>query len=161
MPIILSGWWYTPAIAKWIAWQATEQWAAERQVSHLIPDLPASEWASVFEASGIVMHEYHHHEPASVPSKELLADSMDQLEREWRLVAEPFADHTLPIAFTGRKGRRLLVEADFGILPPWGSWTKLVDRKAFTVFRQKVNEAIAPHRVDHIDFRRQRTKATL
>ena len=160
-PIILSGWWYTPALAKIIAWEATVRWAAERSLSHLIPEFTHDEWASVSDAAGVdtpEYSEYRYHDPSPRPSKELLATSLEQLKRAWPLVAEAFAGSTTPTAFTGRKGRRLLVDADFTIKPPWGSWTELVVRKPFRDFRRRVNEAISPHSVDHVDFRRRKTE---
>ena len=67
-PVILSGWWHTPAVVKWIAWQETVQWAAERDLSHLIPELASTDWASVADASGANTPEYQYHNPAPKPS---------------------------------------------------------------------------------------------
>jgi hypothetical protein len=63
---------------------------------------------------------------------------------------------TRPVAFTGKKARRLLVQAEGEAIPPWGGWfdrsTEEAKRRTFTRFRSAVNKAIAPHEVDHIDF---------
>lgn len=158
-PVVLGGWWYTPAIVKFLAWDATVRWAAERNLSHLIPELQPAAWATATEAAGMQRHESSYHDPAPTPSEELLATSLERLRHEWRRIAVPFADHTSPVGFTGRKGRRLVVAADYSVQPPWGSWTTLVERKPFTEFRRRVNEVIQPHRVDHIDFARRRSPA--
>ena len=63
---------------------------------------------------------------------------------------------TRPVAFTGKKARRLLIHADATALPPWGNWAQRGDdeeqRRAFTRLRSTINRAIAPHEVDHIEF---------
>jgi hypothetical protein len=52
--------------------------------------------------------------------------------------------------------RRLVVSVSQSApSPPWGDWNRLANnesRRAFTELRRKVNTAIAPLEIDHIDF---------
>jgi hypothetical protein len=61
-----------------------------------------------------------------------------------------------PLAFAGKKARRLLVYADANVRPPWGGWCYLShlqsERLTFTRFRAAINKAIAPHEIDHVHF---------
>ena len=87
----------------------------------------------------------------------------------WRTVAgDGLWSRTQPVRFCGRKGRRLLVAYSPGPELLWGTWDGLAagpTRRAFTEFRLRVNTAIAPHLVDHVDFicteglREERSKA--
>jgi hypothetical protein len=78
------------------------------------------------------------------------------LKVEWvQIVGHELSQVTSPLGFTGLKKRRLIVNADFKHIPPWGSWSRLPDskeRREFTRFRAAVNKAIHPLTVDHIDF---------
>jgi hypothetical protein len=64
---------------------------------------------------------------------------------------------TEPYMFSGRKRRRLVVLVRGSATPPWGTWQSLssieAERRTFTEFRKRVNELIAPHGVDHVEFR--------
>ena len=64
---------------------------------------------------------------------------------------------TEPYMFSGRKRRRLVVLVRGAGTPPWGTWRSLspveAERRAFTEFRRRVNEIVAPHGVDHVEFR--------
>lgn len=71
---------------------------------------------------------------------------------------------TEPYMFSGRKRRRLVVLVRGSATPPWGTWRSLspveAERRTFTEFRKRVNELIAPHGVDHVEFRESRTGVT-
>lgn len=89
------------------------------------------------------------------PSREEVAQALESLKRLWPDIAgEELADNTAPLAFTGRKFRRLVVCVFEDREAPWGGWDWLdrERRHAFTRLRAAVNEAIAPLGVDHIDF---------
>lgn len=91
------------------------------------------------------------------PSKEELANHFGYLSDHWANVVGPvMSTVTRPLAFTGKKARRLLVEAEGTATPPWGGWSyrssEEAERRTFTHFRNVVNQAIAPHEVDHIEF---------
>ncbi|MBK6631442.1 MAG: hypothetical protein IPG33_10575 [Betaproteobacteria bacterium] len=81
---------------------------------------------------------------------------MDILFSRWaEIVGNELANVTRPLLFTGEKARRLLILANATSTPPWGSWslsTQESKRRTFSHFRAAINEAIAPHEVDHIDF---------
>lgn len=95
-------------------------------------------------------------EPRPIPSGDLIEAATAALCEGWARVAGPeLAAVTRPLRFTGRKKRRLVVEADYGSPSPWGSWDRLgpePGRRSFTALRRAVNELIAPHEVDHIEF---------
>ena len=91
------------------------------------------------------------------PSSEILQVGLEKLKQEWpAVIGERLSLVTSPLSFSGRKARRLLVEADSEVRPPWGGWTHLSsiesERRTFTEFRNKTNETIFPHEVDHVDF---------
>jgi hypothetical protein len=91
------------------------------------------------------------------PAPEDLARHLDSLSACWTDIAGPaLTAITRPVAFTGKKGRRLLVHAEETARPPWGGWSHLsgeeAQRRTFTRFRSAINQAIAPHEVDHVDF---------
>jgi hypothetical protein len=91
------------------------------------------------------------------PGADELARYLNSLSARWAEIAGPsLATLTHPLAFTGRKARRLLVRAEKGTLPPWGGWSYLspdeATRRAFTRLRSAINEVLAPHEVDHVDF---------
>ncbi len=82
---------------------------------------------------------------------------METLFNQWPEIAgKELSGVTQPIAFAGKKARRLIVHADAKVKPPWGDWTFRTpirkERDTFTAFRSAVNRAISPHEVDHIDF---------
>jgi len=82
---------------------------------------------------------------------------MEILIAQWsEITGEKLSKITFPIAFTGNKARRLLINADAASKPPWGGWDHFshteTEQRTFTRFRSSVNKAISPHEVDHIDF---------
>jgi hypothetical protein len=84
-------------------------------------------------------------------------DAFGRLRAAWReVMGEPLASITEPYMFSGRKRRKLVVVVRGTALPPWGSWQAFspveAERRTFTGFRQRVNDAIAPHAVDHVVF---------
>jgi len=90
-------------------------------------------------------------------SAETLAIILGELSLHWpEIIGPELGKVTNPLAFTGAKGRRLVVQANFAYSPPWGGWTfrslDKSERITFTHFRKAINDAIKPHEVDHIDF---------
>jgi len=84
-------------------------------------------------------------------------DALGKLRAAWReVMGEPLANITEPYMFSGRKRRQLVVVVRGTGLPPWGSWQAFspieAERRTFTEFRRRVNDAIAPHAVDHVVF---------
>ncbi len=92
-----------------------------------------------------------------VPSSEQLSAALENLRISWIEITGPeLGSVTYPLAFSGLKGRRLIVNAVRTYNPPWGGWSFLSEdrkrRRTFTVFREAINKKIDPHEVDHIDF---------
>jgi hypothetical protein len=84
-------------------------------------------------------------------------DAFGKLRAAWgQVMGEPLAAITEPYMFSGRKRRKLVVVVRGTARPPWGSWQAFspveAERRTFTEFRGRVNEAIAPHAVDHVVF---------
>jgi hypothetical protein len=163
VPLILNGWVYSNDTEKAERWNATAKWATDNGLPDLVV-LNPSDWYSVNTPStceigpfGGPMYLPWRFTPSARPSFERVQSAMDALNTNWTVIAGEFASYTTPLRFTGTKMRRLLVSvAGTAPLPPWGDdWNCLASdhrRRAFTVFRQNVNEIIAPMQVDHIDF---------
>lgn len=94
--------------------------------------------------------------PRERPTDDKLVELLTRLQERWpMLIGATLAGVTKPIAFSGRKKRRLVVLADPNASPPCGTWQALAEapaRSAFTSFRAAINRALAPHEVDHVDF---------
>jgi hypothetical protein len=151
LPPLLSGWWYTLPITKAILWQQTCMWAEERGLAHLVRDVELLVKTPVLDAH----YSNWRITPCVRPSKEVAADKLAMLKTRWEEIAgADMAQHSMPIKFTGRKLRRLLVLADLRYRPPWGSWSWISSqhRNVFHDFRRKVNDCVSPHEVDHICF---------
>jgi Dna[CI] antecedent, DciA len=92
------------------------------------------------------------------PSSTELGKHLETLLTHWADIAGPeLARLTRPIAFAGKKARRLMIDvADEPARPPWGAWSHRsaieLERRTFTRFRAAINKVIAPHEVDHVDF---------
>ena len=85
-------------------------------------------------------------------------DAFAKLRAGWpAAIGAELAAITEPYMFSGRKRRRLIVLVSGPGMPPWGTWQALSavedERRTFTEFRKRVNELIAPHGVDHVEFR--------
>ncbi len=165
--LILAGWSGTNDYEKARQWRATVEWAGRFGFSHLIPELSAEESYLVPEMSsyylgptGKPMKLDWNYDAKEVPSAENVDRAMRVLQENWKNIAGPnLANITSVQGFSGRKRRRVLIEADFSVNPPWGTWDSLNQeesrRREFTRFREAINKAIAPLEVDHIDFVRQ------
>ncbi|WP_407680122.1 hypothetical protein, partial [Candidatus Chordibacter forsetii] len=90
------------------------------------------------------------------PKTETLEFNLFKLQSQWANIARDIAHVTKPVAFTGKKARRLLVNVLQDSPPPWGDWDRLSyseeKRSAFTKLRQNVNINLNSHKVDHIGF---------
>lgn len=130
----------------------------------LISEIPDNDFYFVNEpttyvvgpAGGPMYRPWDFDNKSRPPSKEL-AQHFETLKSRWSDIVDPELAHiTRPLAFSGEKARRLLVLAEGSSRPPWGGWSHLslveADRRTFTRFRAAVNDAIAPHEVDHVDF---------
>lgn len=163
-PLILAGWAYSNDVQKMQRWEETVAWADINGCTNLLSGIPDADFYFVeiptsYEVGplGGPMYRPWDFESKSRPPSDHLAKLMETLLSRWPvIVGNELASVTRPLAFTGEKARRLLVLANAAATPPWGSWSHLstqeLKRRTFTRFRAAINEAIAPHEVDHIDF---------
>lgn len=162
MPLILSGWAYTNDLDKQQRWLATDAWANNAGLERLIPELSEEEGYRVDEL-GASPTAGPTHLPWSSDSKrkpdaEEYRAAFEKLRARWDYVAGPdLADGTAPFVFAGKKRRNLVVTVEAGLEAPWGTWMAFLQeeskRRTFTEFRKRLNEVIAPHKVDHVTFR--------
>jgi hypothetical protein len=156
-PLILTGWNFSGDFEKNAVWEATNQWANEMDLSHLIPELTdeQSYFVSTMQSYSC-RSEFWNYSPREKPAKGEIDIAIKKLKDNWGSIVGPeLAEITAPECFTGKKSRRLLVSANFATNPPWGTWSKKSageKGKAFTMFRRDINEAISPMEIDHIDF---------
>ena len=85
-------------------------------------------------------------------------DALAKIRERWpEAIGGVLAAITEPWMFSGRKRRRLIVLVRGPGIAPWGTWHSLsaveAERRTFTEFRRRVNDIIAPHGVDHVEFR--------
>ncbi|MEQ1858463.1 MAG: hypothetical protein ABMA13_00850 [Chthoniobacteraceae bacterium] len=159
MPLILNGWGYSSDRDKEERWQHTLKWAEERGLMDLIPKLKDDDFYSVEHLSTSYPEQHYRPDRYAVreqPLSEAIEAAMEVLRTNWSIIAgDELASVCKPVEFTGQKARRLLVRVNVPFTPAWGSWTKLSpgpERKHFTDFRTRINKAIAPLCVDHVDF---------
>ena len=162
-PLILAGWAYSNDMEKMRRWEETVTWATNNDCGDLVA-VPDTDFHCVDEPTsysvgplGGPMYCPWDFEAKERPGGERLSECLATLTSRWQDIAGPeLSRSTLPLAFSGAKARRLLVQADPTVCPPWGSWLRLSavesERRMFTGFRAAINRAIAPHEVDHIDF---------
>jgi hypothetical protein len=158
MPLILAGWIYSSDRDKQERWQALVKWADEHSVSHLIPELSAEDqYCTNFVTTSYPEQNYRpdRYDEKERPSDGALAQAMSVLKHDWlKIAGEELADVCNPTKITGQKKRRLLVTVTKEHKPSWGSWNSTFgpERERFSEFRRRVNDAIAPVHVDHVDF---------
>ena len=164
-PLILSGWAYSNDVEKMRRWEETVAWANRNGCPEIVKSIGDDGFYFVSVPTTYAvsptygpMYRQWDFEKKPRPSFEQLAKHFNTLESNWaEIIGSELGSVTRPIAFTGEKSRRLLVLADDSHRPPWGDWDCLSPddalRRTFTRFREAINRAIAPHEVDHIDFR--------
>lgn len=161
-PLILAGWAYSNDVEKMWRWEETVAWADNNGCLKVIMDIPDHDFYFVSKpttyaigpADGPMYRPWDFDSKARLSSEEI-ARHFETLKSKWVEIVDPELVHiTRPIAFTGEKARRLLVFADASTCPPWGAHLSSIEskRRTFTRFRTSVNDAIAPHEVDHVDF---------
>lgn len=156
-PLILAGWNFSSDAEKQRRWNETIEWARVYGLGHELSSLPIDAMYRVAEVSSAVPYvnyTFGGHDPRLKLSREERKRLCENLRSNWSaIVGEPLASRTMPLRLTGRKGRRLVVQADGAFKPPWGSWFRLSGNKtAFTAFRAGINAHLAPSQVDHVDF---------
>jgi len=160
----LAGWAYTNDVEKMRRWQETVAWAIANGCPALAANIPETDFRCVAGLTDYVvgpgggpMYHAWDFKAKTRPGATQIAQAMEVLSARWpEIVGEALAGVTRPLAFTGKKLRRLIVFGDGAATPPWGSWTQLSaeepKRRAFTAFRAAINKAIAPLEVDHVEF---------
>lgn len=164
-PLVLGGWAATNDQEKLLRWENTVSWAVQNGCTEIISAIPEADFYYVKQVStyeigpmGGPMYLPWNWDPRKRPTNEEQSEYLQRLLAYWiSIVGEDLAKVTCPLRFTGKKLRRLLVYVDTSHRPPWGDWASILsteqERRAFTQFRQSINKAIAPHVVDHVDFR--------
>lgn len=159
MPLVLAGWIYSSDRDKQQRWQQTIEWADRHNFAHLMPILRDDEYYVTDYLSTSYPEQNYRPDRYVVrerPSADAIANALQVLKRDWHNIVGPeLASVCEPDSFTGSKARRLLVTVFREHTPPWGTWSSLsagAPRQAFTAFRERINAAITPVYVDHIDF---------
>jgi hypothetical protein len=163
-PLILAGWAFTNDIEKRQRWRETVDWATANGCAALTEAIAERDFYETDNPTSYVIgpmggpcYRPWDYERKERPPAEELAKHFEILSSRWADIAGPnLAIVTRPIAFTGKKARRLLVHADKSARPPWGGWSYLstdgAQRRTFTRLRSTINKAVAPHEIDHVDF---------
>jgi hypothetical protein len=163
VPLILAGWTFSNDREKQSRWSDTVAWTRNHRCRDLI-DLPDEAFYYVVEVSTYVsgpmggpMSRNWDFERKPVQEQKQLGHLLEHLSTNWiETVGDELGACTRPLAFTGAKSRRLIVEYVHDTVPPWGDWSCLshieFERRTFTCFRAAVNSFLSPHEVDHIDF---------
>lgn len=163
VPLILAGWACSNDVEKMKRWEETVAWARINGCGDFVQipdkdsyyvDEPTS--YTVGPMGGPMYRPWDFKGKDRLPPNQV-AEHIETLKYRWQEIVGPeHARVTSPLGFTGAKARRLLIQADAKVRPPWGGWTQLSavksERRSFTSFRASVNKAIAPHEVDHVDF---------
>jgi hypothetical protein len=163
-PLILAGWAYSNDTDKMRRWKETVDWAFVNGCAGIVEGISDHDFyqlenptsSSVGPMGGPCYRPWDF-EAKVRPTNEELAKHLEYLSSHWAEIAgSALSTVTRPVAFTGKKARRLLASAEATAAPPWGGWTDRssneAKRRTFTRFRAAVNRAITPHEVDHIDF---------
>jgi hypothetical protein len=163
-PLVLGGWNYSNDAEKQVRWSETLSWASANGCQYLVESLQEDDFYCVESPTtftvgplgGPMYLQWDFRPKPTLPSADR-AELILRLRSHWNQIAgTELATITQPLALTGQKGRRLLVRANFDVLPPWGTWTSRASqpdaRRSFRRFRAAVNETLSPHHVDHIDF---------
>jgi len=162
-PLILNGWVYSNDKEKQDRWNATVKWADDHGLSHLIPELSESDIYSVDEITtytvgpmGGPMYLAWNSEPRTSPGRLDVENALKILTSNWaEIIGKDYSNFSMPQRFTGARKRRLVVSVKVNTKAPWGEWAFLQNdesRRVFREFRRKVNGAIKPLEVDHVDF---------
>lgn len=164
IPLVLAGWTYSNDLEKRRRWEEMKEWALNAGAWRFIDEVGEGEWYEVSTPSTYTLGPmggpmYRSWE--STPSKKVSPSQKGQwislLSSKWNEIAGPsLSETTRPLRITGAKGKRLVVlVVEPSATPPWGDWDRLpMDERriSFREFRTRVNNALEPHVVDHVDF---------
>jgi len=155
--LVLSGWTMSNDFDKEQQWKKTINWAEKNGCLDLL-QLNEDEKYYVEELSSWRPFEYSNWDESikERPPEDAMRIHFDCIQENWStILSDEFSNNTVPLGFSGKKLRRLVVKYKEGYLPPWGSWTNHLANGSpskFTELRKRVNQLIEPHMVDHIDF---------
>jgi hypothetical protein len=165
-PLILAGWANSNDTEKMQRWKETVDWTSINGCMVIVDEIADQDFYQVEKPTsysigpmGGPCYRPWDSEAKVRPPEEELVKHFEYLSAHWADIAgSDLSTITRPVAFTGKKARRLLVQAEGAAAPPWGGWSYRASdeatRRMFTRFRSAVNKAIAPHEVDHIEFRK-------
>lgn len=162
-PLILGGRVYSNDKEKQDRWNATVQWADDHGLGYLIPELSENDICFTDEITtytvgpmGGPLYLAWNSEPRIAPGEIDVENALKILSSAWgEIIGKDYSDISIPHRFTGAKKRRLVVSVNAKTKSPWGEWTSLrtaEGKRAFREFRKRVNDAIKPLEVDHVDF---------
>ena len=164
LPLILGAWWHSSEREKQGRFIYHIKYAAENgildEADEYLRNLTEEEWCHKGNAgrnTGDHYFNFGYTEPKEKPSDEKLEELLEMLEKEWdNIVGKNIGENSVPISFSGEKARQLNVKVINELVKPeWGSWWNLdsFDKTHyFTEFRNKINQKLKPHNVDHIVF---------
>ena len=159
IPLVLAGWIYSSDRDKQVRWNLTVDWANRHKMEHLIPELDENQYYQTdFLTTSYPQQNQgpQVHPRAERPSHQAIEHALAHLQKNWTSVAgSVLSELTSPLEFTGDKARRLLVAVIKEGNPPWGHWESFSidgDKQSFSAFRRRINDAIEPLHVDHVDF---------
>jgi len=153
-----------PPAERALRWNKTVALAEANGCAPIIEGIPDADFDQVDKRDGRLIgplggpyYRPWDFEAKERPSLADIAKHLDSMSAQWADIAgASLGADTRPLAFTGKKARRLVISAEDTAIPPWGDWARLPSdeskQRTFTRFRRAVNAAFAPHEVDHIDF---------
>lgn len=160
-PLILGAGLFSSDAKKHQRWRGMQEWAEANGCPDLIQIDPGQfHTARTISADRPVADYYANMKWGPIapktgkPSPEELEGHLKTLSTGWVEIAGPSLTLTAPLRFAGRRARSLIVRFQRGSSFPWKGGQFAFGRPlAFREFRARINVAIAPHHVDHVDFR--------
>ncbi len=168
VPLILAGWNFSDDFEKNDRWESTVEWTKKFGGAELISTLKDNDYYCVDQFTRPAFLDYQWGEttpPATRPADDELTNLIEKLSIQWDQIAGVDSVFTRPLNFSGAKARSLTVEFDTDELPSWGTWGNepggyhdqhFTNKASFTVLRQRINDAVQPHKIDHVVFQRKK-----
>jgi hypothetical protein len=166
--LILAGWNFSDDFEKKNRWDDTLEWINKYGGEVLTTSLTDNDYYCVEKLSRPAYLDYQCGEtspPAIRPADDELTNLLKKLSDLWGQIVGNDSRLTMPSSFTGAKARSLIVEYDSDELPAWGTWgnepggyydQNFTNKASFTALRQRINDAIHPHKIDHVVFHRKK-----